>query len=896
MKISADLYHFPEKILMNTKHNTIYLKDYCPPAYLINEVELHFDLFEDRVEVESRLVCVRNKEGAADKESLVLLGQNLLLKEIKLDGKELAESDYTVAEETLTIDDVPEEFVLEIKTEIYPHQNTALEGLYKSSGNFCTQCEAEGFRKITYFPDRPDVLARYTVHITADKERYPVMLSNGNLIDSGDLEQGRHFSRWLDPFPKPSYLFALVAGNLTKIADNFVTRSGRDISLEIYVEHHNNDKCDHAMASLKKAMRWDEDTFDLEYDLDQYMIVAVDDFNMGAMENKGLNVFNSKYVLARPDTATDADYEGIEAVIGHEYFHNWTGNRVTCRDWFQLSLKEGLTVFRDQQFTADMVSPAVKRIQDVRMLRNVQFPEDNGPMAHPVRPASFIEINNFYTVTVYEKGAEVIRMLHTLLGPELFKKGLSLYLNRHDGQAVTCDDFVRVMAEVSGRDLTHFKNWYNQAGTPQLFVAGEYDADQQIYTLTIRQELGASPGQSQKDPYHIPVVIGLLAYDGGEILLQRQGQNQEQPGLLELHQEEEVFSFVRVPEEPVVSLLRNFSAPVKMDYPYSDKDLFLLMTNDNDPFNRWEAGQRFSVRLCQDLIADYQQKIELKLRDDLVEVFKGILTEGNVSDKAFFAQLLTLPSEEYLGEQMDVVDVEAIHAVRRFVRQSLAAALRDDFTSLYHANHFSESYRYDPGLAGERSVKNLCLAYLMTLEDDAAIELCLTQFDSADNMTDQLAAFVGLVHSARPERQDVVTRFYEQWQGDSLVLDKWFAVQATAPQPIALATVEKLLAHPAFQLKNPNKVRSLIGSFAAGNSVCFHDSTGAGYQFLADQIMVLDTINPQIASRLTARFSRWQRYDQGRQQMMRMQLERILSMDKVSKDVYEIASKSLVAK
>jgi aminopeptidase N len=649
------------------------------------------------------------------------------------------------------------------------------------------------------------------------------------------------------------------------------------------------------MASLKKAMRWDEDTFDLEYDLDQYMIVAVDDFNMGAMENKGLNVFNSKYVLARPDTATDTDYEGIEAVIAHEYFHNWTGNRVTCRDWFQLSLKEGLTVFRDQQFTADMVSPAVKRIQDVRMLRNVQFPEDNGPMAHPVRPASFIEINNFYTVTVYEKGAEVIRMLHTLLGPEAFKKGLALYLARHDGQAATCDDFVRAMAEVSGRDLTHFKNWYSQAGTPQLFVAGEYDADQQSYTLAIRQESAASPGQPEKDPYHIPVAIGLLAPDGGEILLQRQGQNRDQPDLLELHQEEELFSFIHVPEEPVVSLLRNFSAPVKLDYPYSDEDLLLLMTNDNDPFNRWEAGQRFSVRLCLELIADYQQETELKLRDDLVEVFKGFLTESNVSDKAFWAQLLTLPSEEYLGEQMAVVDVEAIHAVRRFVRQSLAAALRDDFTALYHANHFNEPYRYDPVLAGERSVKNLCLSYLMTLEDDVAVDLCLAQFDSTDNMTDQLAAFMGLAHSACPERLEVVARFYEQWQDDNLVLDKWFAVQATAPQPTALATVKKLLDHPAFHLKNPNKVRSLIGSFAAGNPVCFHDATGVGYQFLADQIMLLDAMNPQIASRLTARFSRWQRYDQARQQLMRTQLERILAMAKVSKDVYEIASKSLAA-
>ncbi|HIJ78133.1 MAG: aminopeptidase N [Desulfobulbaceae bacterium] len=880
---------------MKTSPDPIYLKDYLPPAYLVIEVELNFDLYEDRVEVASRLVCGRNKERGAVNEGLVLYGQDLLLKEISLDGKILVEGDYVRDAATLTLHAVPEEFVLEIKTEIYPQKNTALEGLYKSSGNFCTQCEAEGFRKITYFQDRPDVLARYTVRITADREQYPVLLANGNLIDSGELAQGRHFASWLDPFPKPSYLFALVAGRLVKIGDNFVTGSGRNIALEIYVEPHNRDKCDHAMASLKKAMAWDEETFELEYDLDQYMIVAVDDFNMGAMENKGLNVFNSKYVLAKPDTATDSDYEGIEAVIAHEYFHNWTGNRVTCRDWFQLSLKEGLTVFRDQLFTADMISPAVKRIHDVRMLRNLQFPEDNGPMAHPVRPASYIEINNFYTVTVYEKGAEVVRMLHTLLGAELFKKGLALYLGRHDGRAATCDDFVRAMAEVSGRDLTRFKNWYNQAGTPQLFVAGEYDAARQIYTLTIRQESAASPGQSEKDHYHIPVAIGLLAADGGEILLQRQGQNPEQPGLLELYGEEEVFRFINVPEEPVVSLLRNFSAPVKLDYQYRDEELLLLMTNDHDLFNRWEAAQRFSVRLCLELIADFQQQRELSLRDDYVEVFKGLLVESNVSDKAFFAQMITLPSEEYLGEQMAVVDVDAIHAVRRFVRQSLATSLEDEFTSLYHANHFKEPYRYDPGSAGERAIKNLCLAYLMTMENDAATKLCLAQFDTTDNMTDQLAAFSGLAHSARPERHEVVARFYEQWQSDALVLDKWFAVQATAPQPTTLGTVVRLLEHPAFQMKNPNKVRALIGSFAAGNPICFHDATGAGYRFLADRIILLDGINPQIASRLTARFSRWQRYDQARQQMMRLQLERILAKDQLSSDVYEIASKSLAA-
>ncbi|MCX5863473.1 MAG: aminopeptidase N [Deltaproteobacteria bacterium] len=877
---------------MDAQPKTILLKDYRPPAYTIEEVLLAVDLFEERARVCSRLVCRRNGPTAPDA-PLVLQGRSLVLKSVALDGVALTQDQYRLDDETLTIPTVPERFVLAVETELYPQNNTSLDGLYRSSGNFCTQCEAEGFRKITYFLDRPDVLARYEVTITAEQQRYPVLLANGNLMEAGPLPEGRHYARWQDPFPKPSYLFAMVAGNLVKIADTFTTRSGRPVALEIYVQAHNRDKCGHAMVSLIKAMRWDEEAFGLEYDLDQYMIVAVDDFNMGAMENKGLNVFNSKYVLARPDTATDADYEGIEAVIAHEYFHNWTGNRVTCRDWFQLSLKEGLTVFRDQQFTADQVSAAVKRIHDVRLLRNVQFPEDNGPMAHPVRPDSFMEINNFYTVTIYEKGAEIIRMLHTLLGAELFRQGLALYLTRHDGQAATTDDFVQAMAEVSGRDLTQFKRWYTQAGTPQLIVQGKYDDQTQTYTLTLVQTTPPTPGQSEKEPLHIPVVLALLDSQGGEMaLVSPERQAEAERGLFELHGVEEIIHFNAVLEKPRLSILRNFSAPLKIAYDCDAEELLFLFRHDQDSFNRWEAGQCLASRLLLGLVEDFRNNRPLLLDERFVAACARLL-EGKGGDKALLALLLTLPSEEYLAEQMEVVDVEAIHVARTFARQTLACSLRPLWEQAYQANRASGPYRYAPGLAGQRAFGNLCLAYLVSLEDDAAIQLALAQFRGADNMTDQMAAFAALAHSARPERQQVIADFYQQWQGDSLVLDKWFAVQATAPLPETLAEVQGLMAHPAFQLKNPNKVRALIGTFAASNPLCFHDPSGRGYHFLAEQILALDPLNPQIAARLAARLGRGGRYDATRRGLMRVQLERIFTEKNLSRDVYEVVSKSL---
>jgi len=879
---------------MTTTPETVYLKDYRPCPFLVDEVELFVDLFADRALVRSRLHCRRNPLAGPGNAPLTLQGRDLLLLAIRLDGRILAAGEYGLAEESLTVAKVPDAFVLETESEIHPEKNTSLDGLYRSGGNFCTQCEAEGFRKITWFCDRPDVLARYTVTITADQASCPVLLANGNLQEKGLQAGGRHWARWRDPFPKPSYLFALVAGDLARIADTFVSRSGRRIALEIYVQAHNMDKCGHAMAALKKAMRWDEETFGLEYDLDQYMIVAVDDFNMGAMENKGLNVFNSKYVLARPETATDSDYEGIEAVIAHEYFHNWTGNRVTCRDWFQLSLKEGLTVFRDQQFTADMVSPAVKRIDDVRRLRQAQFPEDNGPMAHPVRPDSYIEINNFYTVTVYEKGAEVIRMLHTLLGRELFRQGLRLYLERHDGKAATTDDFVAALAEVSGRDLGQFRRWYSQAGTPRLAVAAHHDPEARTLALTLRQSCPATPGQPEKEPFHIPVALALLDSDGRQMALScpdRQGEAIR--GLFELRQAEETILFHSVAARPVLSLLRNFSAPVILEHSCDDEELLFLLSHDQDPCNRWEAGQRLALRLMLRLAEDFAGNRPLVLAEEYIAALARLLGEAARGDQAFFALLLTLPTEEYLGEQMAVVDVEAIHAVRLFVRRALASSLRPLWEKMYEENRSREPYRYEPELAGRRALKNLALAALMSLEDDQAAELCLAQFRGADNMNDQLAAFTALCHSARPERQEAVASFYRQWREDSLVLDKWFSVQAGAPLPSTLAEVRGLLAHPAFQLKNPNKVRSLIGVFAAANPLCFHAGNGSGYEFVADQVLALDAINPQIAARLAIRLSRGHRYDAGRQNLMRAQLERILARPGLSRDVYEVAARSL---
>jgi aminopeptidase N len=875
------------------RHPPIHLKDYRPPDWQIGQVDLRFELDEEATLVQARLACAARQPQRG--KSLVLAGRELELRSLRLNGRPLRNAEYQVDEEALTIFQPPPRCTVEIETMLRPQANTALEGLYRSSGNFCTQCEAEGFRKITYFPDRPDVLARYTTTIVADRNAYPVLLANGNLVQTGELGADRHFAVWEDPFPKPSYLFALVAGDLVSIDDEFITHSGRRILLQIYIQHHNAGRCGHAMQALKKAMRWDEEVFGLEYDLERYMIVAVDDFNMGAMENKGLNIFNSKYVLAEPATATDEDYEGIERVVAHEYFHNWTGNRVTCRDWFQLSLKEGLTVFRDQEFAADQASRPLQRIRDVQALRSRQFPEDAGPMAHPVRPSSYIEINNFYTVTVYEKGAELVRMIHTLIGAAAFRQGLRLYLDRFDGGAATTDDFVQAMADAAEADLDQFRRWYDQAGTPEIAVDTQYDPRAAALTLTFRQSCPPTPGQPHKESFHIPFALGLLDHRGHDLILRLEGETHagETTRVLELRQQEQKFRFIDIPEKPVVSLLRNFSAPVKISCDYAEAELHFLLAHDSDAFSRWEAGQRLACRLILGLVAVYQAGGVLRLDPQAAVSYRAILVDKQLADLTFVSQLLTMPGENYLAEQMAVIDVEAVHHAREFARRNLAGELRPQLLAAYHENADYSPYRYEAAAVGRRRLKNLCLYYLLSLGEEETLALALRQFQEAGNMTDTLGALQPLAHSDNPHRQEVLAHFYLRWQHNPLVLDKWFALQATAPLPDTLDKVQALLQHPAFSIRNPNRVRALIGSFCAANPLGFHRVDGAGYQFLADQVLILNSINPQIAARLLSPLCRWRRFAAGRRELMQEQLSRILNTPTLSRDVYEVVSKSL---
>jgi aminopeptidase N len=887
----------PEDLAMMTtaaaKPEPIRLADYRPPDWLVDEVALDFRLGDSGTEVTARLELRRNP-AAAGEPPLVLDGQELELLGLALDGEPLGANRYEVDDDHLTIHELPAACRLETRVQIHPERNTALEGLYLSNGNFCTQCEPEGFRKITYFPDRPDVMARYRVRIEADREAHPVLLANGNRLEQGELDGGRHFALWEDPFAKPTYLFALVAGRLGKLADSFTTKSGRQVALEIYTEPHEIAKCQHAMASLKRAMRWDEERFGLEYDLDAFMIVAVSDFNFGAMENKGLNIFNTKYVLAEPATATDADYLGIETVIAHEYFHNWTGNRVTCRDWFQLSLKEGLTVFRDQEFTSDLHSRAVKRIADVRRLRTTQFLEDAGPLAHPVRPESYVEINNFYTATVYEKGAEVIRMLHTLIGEEAFQRGMQIYFARHDGQAVRCEDFVAAMAEAAGRDLGQFRRWYSQAGTPRLEVSGAYDAAGRRYVLEVKQSTPPTPGQTEKQPLHIPLALALLDSRGRELPLRLEGEPQAgaTSRVLELTKAHERFTFLDLPEPPTPSLLRGFSAPVILKSDAGDARLRFLMAHDGDPFVRWEAGQTYTLKLMLGLIEARAAGRELALDEGLAAAFAATLDAASL-DPAYVAQALTLPSESYVGEQMAEIDVDAIHAAREFLRAGLGRQLGPRFAETYQALASEEPYRFEAGQVGRRALRNQALAYLMAAGGADGRRLCLAQYESADNMTDGIAALGLLAESAVPERAAALAHFYERWRDDPLVVDKWFALQATARRPDAVEVVAALARHEAFTLKNPNRVRSLIGAFAMANPTGFHRADGAGYRLVADHVLELDPRNPQVASRLAQSFGRWRRYDRARQDRMRAEFERILAAPRLSRDVFEIASKSL---
>lgn len=881
----------------NDSPKTIYARDYRPPAFLIETVDLRFDLDPACTRVKSILGVYRNPASVDRPRDLLLDGEQLKLVNLGMDGVELPPGRFQVSDTGLTVFEVPDAFTLQVETEIHPELNTSLEGLYVSGGSFCTQCEAEGFRKITYYTDRPDVMARFTTTICARRDRYPVLLANGNPEEAGELPDGRHWVRWNDPFPKPSYLFALVAGDLVAVEDTFVTKSGRPVDLKLYVQAHNRDKCGHAMRSLQKAMRWDEEVFGLEYDLDIYMIVAVDDFNMGAMENKGLNVFNSKYVLARRDAATDADYQNIEGVIGHEYFHNWTGNRVTCRDWFQLSLKEGLTVFRDQEFSADMNSRAVKRVQDVRMLRTMQFAEDAGPMAHPVRPDAYIEINNFYTVTVYEKGAEVIRMQHTLLGRDGFRRGMDLYFQRHDGQAVTTEDFVKAMEDANGADLGQFRLWYSQAGTPRLRVSDNYDAGTRRYSLQIEQYCPPTPGQPEKKPMHIPVAVGLLDGRGRGIPLKTaDGMTADKTLVLSVTRPVQTFVFQDVPEKPVPSLLRGFSAPVKLEYRYGDAELRLLMAHDSDSFNRWEAGQQYATRELMRLAADWQQQKPLAASADFIGACAALLDRVDAGERALIAEALTLPSEKYLAEQMQAIDPPAVHHAREFMAGRMADDLYDRWRACYDELHDPDEYRLDPVSIGGRSLKNLCLRYMMRTDNTDALELCLRQYRQAGNMTDTLGALSALVDLEGTLRNDVLDDFYQRYRDDTLVLDKWFSLQATSKRPDTLARVEELLRHPAFSIRNPNKVRALIGAFCMSNPARFHDPSGSGYAFLAERVLELDNVNSQVAARLASGFNVWQRCVEPQKSLMRRQLESILAKPGLSKDVYEIVSKSLNAK
>jgi aminopeptidase N len=856
---------------------------------------------------------IRRNPDAVRATHLELMGEALQFVEASIDGKPYA--NVHAHEHGLTVDNVPDSFELTLTGLCNAAANTTLSGLYVSSGNFFTQCEAEGFRRITWFLDRPDVMATYTVTLRADKAAYPVLLSNGNLLEEGDLPDGRHFARWEDPFRKPSYLFALVAGKLVALEERVKSGSGKEKLLQVWVEPHDLDKTRHAMDSLIHSIRWDEERFGLELDLDRFMIVAVSDFNMGAMENKGLNIFNTKYVLANPETATDTDFSNIEAVVGHEYFHNWTGNRVTCRDWFQLSLKEGLTVFRDQEFSADMASGgstvenqaarATKRIEDVRVLRQMQFAEDAGPMAHPVRPESYVEINNFYTMTVYEKGSEVVRMYQTLFGREGFRRGMDLYFKRHDGQAVTCDDFRHAMADANGRDLAKYERWYSQAGTPRITVDTHYDASQKRYTMTLTQGYGdaaAAARDTQKGPLLIPFAIGLIGDDGNDMPLRLEGEASASPHttrVLEFTEKEQSFTFVDVAEKPLPSLLRNFSAPVVVEYDYTDDELAFLLAHDSDPFNRWEAGQRLATRELLTLAEHAATGKALELDDTVVAAFGRVLNDETLSP-AFRELALMLPSEAYLAEQMDESNPAAVHSARQFVRKRLASTLKGDWLEVHERHQTPGAYEPTPEAGGHRALKNLALAYLAELDDPAdAVRLAKAQYDAANNMTDRAAALSALLTAAASNggaaAADALDDFYRRFENEPLVIDKWFALQAmqrgTKARPV-IEIVRKLMAHPAFTLKNPNRARSLIFSFCSANPAQFHAADGSGYVFWAEQVIALDALNPQVAARLARALELWRRFTPALRDQMRAALEKVAAHAK-SRDVREIVEKAL---
>lgn len=854
---------------------SIYLKNYQPPVFSVDTVDLNFDLYADHALVRSILKFKRQHKGI-----LHLYGDELELVSIHLNGEPLDASAYRLQDSDLIIEHCPDSFTLDIVTRIEPQNNTQLSGLYRSNHLFCTQCEAEGFRRITYFPDRPDVLATYTTRITADKKQYPILLSNGNLMDFGDGEGGRHWATWHDPFKKPSYLFALVAGDLACLKDKFITCSGQTVDLRIYVEPGNEDKCLHAMESLKRSMRWDEEVYGREYDLNIFMIVAVSDFNMGAMENKGLNIFNSKYILARSDTATDQDFADVEGVVGHEYFHNWTGNRVTCRDWFQLSLKEGLTVFRDQEFSRDMNSRDVNRIMDVKALRSTQFPEDAGSMAHPVRPEVYQEINNFYTATIYNKGAEVIRMQHTLLGKERYRRGMDLYFQCHDGQAVTIDDFVAAMEDANGIDLTQFKLWYSQAGTPEVKVKSNYS--QGTLTLTMQQNCPSTSECHDKKPFHIPIRIALFDAKGRMMDIDND--------ILELKERQQTFVFANLSEQPVVSLLREFSAPIRLHDELTQDDLIFLLRYETDGYAKWNAAQRLVLNCINQCIK--LPVNEWSVPDALIAAFKHVLLDDSL-DTDLRAELLTPPCFEEVAACLSLVDVSLVETVRDYFRKQLGMSLYAELSAVYQRLWHTEDHQMHAKAYGQRKLRNICLWLMMKAKEDESMLCCQRQFVDSRTMTDQIASFSLLTNSSKVDvGAQAIADFYKQWAKDDLVLDKWFAIQAASERGDTLVRVRQLLQHSAFSMKNPNKARSVIGAFCMGNPRNFHAPDGSGYAFLSEMLVIMDKLNPQIAARLATPFTRWQRFDKPRQALMKQQLEHLAKIE-LSRDLREVVDKSL---
>ncbi len=867
------------------KHKRKYLKDFLEPLYTIDQIDLQFDIFSDFTKVTSKLKVLRNRNSADSDSPLVFNAKDFIIESVIADDMVLMDVEYQFENDKFRLAKTPEEFNLEIVTRLEPHKNLSLEGLYKSNAVLCTQCEAEGFRKITPFPDRPDVMAKFSCIITADKSEYPVLLSNGNLVDKADLDNNRHYVRWEDPFRKPSYLFALVAGDLVHIHDQFITCSGRTIDLYIYVEKENIDRCSHAMESLKQAMEWDEKRFGREYDLDIYQIVAVNDFNAGAMENKGLNIFNSKYVLADPESATDTDFYNIQRVIAHEYFHNWTGNRVTLKNWFQLSLKEGLTVFRDQEFSADLNSKSVTRINNVKALRALQFPEDQGPMAHPVRPLSYIEMNNFYTMTVYEKGAELVRMIFTMLGRDLFRKGMDLYFQKYDGMAVTIEDFINSMGKVSGYDFEQFLLWYSQSGTPVITMERSFDEKAGSLTLIFRQNTLPDRNQKVKKPFHIPVKIGLLDKNGKDI-------TPRDKSFFNLKKNQDSITFYNVSKGTIPSIFRGFSAPVKVRQDLSTQELSFIMAFDSDLFNRWDASQEIYFRELVRLTDNIKESGSQEVSGHLLHAFKSLLKD-NVSDKSFIARAITIPSENETAQQFDTIDVEAIHTAREYLMNKLAIECKEILEARIKLCSNADPRDISYGAMAERELKNCLLAYLGALDQEDMFLQLFNQFKNARNMTDEIALFSILTQRDSIYRQQAVNAFYLKWKNNPLVLDKWFTIQAVSPCHDTLSNVQKLVHHPDFSINNPNKVHSLIQAFSMSNPLCFHQSDGKGYDFIEKQVLILDKINPQIASRIAAAFNNRKKYDEKRNKLMKKALNNILLQPDLSKNVYEIVSSAL---